>query len=101
MRIEKVGGDRKGVTVRCLRHLCFSEEKRLRCSEGEVMLYRWKIRLKTANVAEVEREKYEGVSKHLGSIPEEPSDLGTFMVPSKEEDSEAGVAVAIFSKNFE
>ena len=60
MRIEKVGGDRKGVTVICLRHLCFSEEKKLRFREGEVVLYRWKIRSKTANVAEVEREKYEG-----------------------------------------
>ena len=28
MRIEKVGGNRKGVTVSCLRHLCFSEEKK-------------------------------------------------------------------------
>ena len=42
-----------------------------------------------------------GVSRHLGSIPQEQSDLGTFMVPSPEGDSEAGVGVVIFSKNFE
>lgn len=27
MRIEKIGGNRKGATVTCLRHLCVSEEK--------------------------------------------------------------------------
>ncbi|MPC49342.1 hypothetical protein E2C01_043141 [Portunus trituberculatus] len=27
MRIKKVGGKSKGVTVSCLRHLCFSEEE--------------------------------------------------------------------------
>ena len=59
MRIEKVGGNRKGVTVSCLRHLCFSEEKKMRFSGGEVVFYRLKIRSKTANVAEVNREKYE------------------------------------------
>ena len=42
-----------------------------------------------------------GVSRHLGSIPEEQSDLGTFMVPSPEGDSEAGLGVAIFNRNFE
>ena len=59
MRIEIVGGKRKWVTVSCLRHLCFSEEKKMRFS-GEVVFYRLKIRLKIANVAEVDREKYEG-----------------------------------------
>ena len=38
-----------------------------------------------------------GVSSHLESIPEEQSDLGTFMVPSPEGDSETGVGVAIFN----
>ena len=27
IRIEKVGGNRKGVTVSCLRHMCFGEER--------------------------------------------------------------------------
>ncbi|MPD02140.1 hypothetical protein E2C01_097699 [Portunus trituberculatus] len=27
MRIEKVGGNREGATVSCLRQLCFSQEK--------------------------------------------------------------------------
>ena len=38
-----------------------------------------------------------GVSRHLGSIPEEQSNLGTFMVLSPEGDSEAGVGVTIIS----
>ena len=54
MRIEKVEVNRKGVTVSCLRHLCFSEEKKMRFSGGEVVFYRLKIRSKAANVAEVD-----------------------------------------------
>ena len=38
--------------------LCFSEEK-MSFSVGEVVFYRWKIRSKAANVAEVDREKCE------------------------------------------
>ena len=64
MRIEKVGGKKKEVTVSCLRHLCFSEEK-MRFIRGEVVFYRCKIRSKTANVAEVDREKCEGGVKTL------------------------------------
>ena len=60
----------KGVTVSCLRHLCFSKKK-MRFSGGEVVFYRLKIRSKTANVAEVNGEKCDGVSRHLGSMPEE------------------------------
>ena len=36
-----------------------------------------------------------GVSSHLESIPEEQSDLGTFMVLSPDGDSVANVGVAI------
>ena len=43
MRIEKVGGNRKGATVGGLRHLCFGEKK-MRFSRGEVVFYRLKIR---------------------------------------------------------
>ena len=58
IRIEKVGGNRKlSVTVSFLRHLCFSEEKKMRFSGGEVVFCRLKIRSKTANVAEVDRNK--------------------------------------------
>ena len=60
MRIEKVGGNRKGTTVNCLRHLCFSQEKKMRFSGGEVVFYRLKIRSKTANVEELDGEKCEG-----------------------------------------
>ena len=65
MRIEKVGGNRKEFTVSCLKHLCFSEEKKMRFSGGEVVFYRLKIRSKTVNVAEVNREKCEGGAKPL------------------------------------
>ena len=58
MRREKVGGNRKGATVSCLKHLCFSEKK-MRFSRGEVVFYRLKIRSKTTNVAEVDSEKCE------------------------------------------
>ena len=63
----------------------------MRFSRGEMVFYRLKIRSKTA------RKNVRGVSRHLGSIPDEQSDLGTFMVPSPE----PSVGVAIFSKNFE
>ena len=56
----------------------------MRFSGAEVVFYRLKFRSKTAK-------------RHLGSIPEEQSDLVTFMVPSPEGDSEAGVEVAIFA----
>ena len=65
MRIEKVGGNRKGVTLSCLRHLTFSEEKKMTFSGGEVVFYRLKIRSKTANIAEVNGEKCEGDVKTL------------------------------------
>ena len=64
MRIEKVGGNKKGVTVSCLRHLCFIEEK-MRFGRGEVVFYRLKIISKTANFAEVDREKCERGVKTL------------------------------------
>ena len=54
MRIEKVGGNRKEVTVSCLRYLCYSVKKKMRFSGGEVLFYRFKIRLKTAYVTEVD-----------------------------------------------
>ena len=73
----------------------------MKFSGEEVVFYRLKIRSKTANAAEVDRKKFKGVSRHLGSILEEQSDLETFIVFSPEGDSEAGVGVAIFNfKNF-
>ena len=54
MKIDKVEENRKGVTVSCLRHLCFSEEK-MRFSSREEVFYRLKVRSKAANVAEVDR----------------------------------------------
>ena len=65
MRIEKVGVNRKGVTVSCLSYLCFSEEKKMRFSGGEAVFYRLKIRSKTANVSEIDGEKCEGGVKTL------------------------------------
>ncbi|MPC73587.1 hypothetical protein E2C01_067921 [Portunus trituberculatus] len=60
MRIKKVGGNRKGATVSCLRQLCFDEEKKMKFSRGEVVFYRLEIRPETANVAEVNKEKVNG-----------------------------------------
>ncbi|MPC46861.1 hypothetical protein E2C01_040591 [Portunus trituberculatus] len=60
MRIEQVGGNREEATVSSLRQLCFSEEKKMRFSRGEVVFHSLKIRSKTAKVAEVNVEKVEG-----------------------------------------
>lgn len=35
MRIEKVAGNRKGITVICLRHLYFGEEKKIWFRRGD------------------------------------------------------------------
>ncbi|MPC72391.1 hypothetical protein E2C01_066696 [Portunus trituberculatus] len=70
MRIEKVGGNREEATIRCLRQLCFSEEKKMRFSRGEVVFYRLKIRSKTVNVAEVNVEKVEEGVKAFGIVNE-------------------------------
>ncbi|MPC81614.1 hypothetical protein E2C01_076240 [Portunus trituberculatus] len=87
MRIKKVAGNREEPTVKCLRQLCFGEEK-MRFSRGEVVFHRLKIRSETANVAEVNEEKLREVSRHFGSSTREQSNLGTFLVPSPEGDSE-------------
>ena len=63
MRIEKVGGNRKGTAVCCHRHLSFGEEEKMRLRRGEVMFHRLEIRSKTANVAEVNIEKGGGSIK--------------------------------------
>ncbi|MPC84928.1 hypothetical protein E2C01_079682 [Portunus trituberculatus] len=55
MRIEEVGGNRKRVTVSCLRHLYFGKKKKMRFSRGEIVFYR----SKTANV-EVKEVKVDG-----------------------------------------
>ncbi|MPC09216.1 hypothetical protein E2C01_001820 [Portunus trituberculatus] len=68
MRTEKVGGNREGAAVSCLRQLCFGEEEKMRFSRGEVVSYRLKIRSKTKNVAEVNVEKVEGDVKAFGVI---------------------------------
>ena len=49
--------EQKGATVSYLKHLCFSEEKKMRFSGEEVVFYRLKIRSKTAIVAEVDGEE--------------------------------------------
>ena len=53
IRIEKLGGNRRGANVNSLRHLCFSDEKKMRFSKGEVVSKRMKIRSKATNVTEV------------------------------------------------
>ncbi|MPC60083.1 hypothetical protein E2C01_054119 [Portunus trituberculatus] len=70
MRIEKVGVNREGATVICLKQLCFGEEKKMRCSRGEVVFHRLKIRSKTVNVAEVIEEKVQGGVKTIWGAKE-------------------------------
>ena len=53
MRIEIVGGNRKGSAVSVHRHLCFGEEEKMRFRGGEVMFHRLKIRTEATNVAEI------------------------------------------------
>ncbi|MPC10947.1 hypothetical protein E2C01_003591 [Portunus trituberculatus] len=60
MSIEKVGENIEGATVSSLRHLCFSEEKKMRFSRGEMAFYILKIRSNTVNVAQVNEEKVKG-----------------------------------------
>ena len=46
------------------------------------MFYRLKVRSKTVNVAEINVEKLQAVSRHLESPSGEQFVLGTFLVPS-------------------
>ena len=101
MRIEIVGGNRKGLTVSCLRHLCFSVEKKMKFSGGEVVFYRLKIRSKTANVAEVDGEKCEGDVKTFRVDTGRAVRPGDIYGPLPRGNSEAGVGVTIFINNFE
>ena len=60
-RIEKVGGDRIEGAISSHRNLSFSEEKKVRFRGGEVMLHRMEVRSKSADVAEMDRERVRGV----------------------------------------
>ena len=66
MRIEEVGGNKRGATVSCLRHLCFGEEKKMRFCRGEMVFYRLNIRSKTVYGAEVNVRKLRRLSRHYG-----------------------------------
>ena len=48
------------------------------------------------NVAEIERKVLEEVARHPRSSSEGQSDLGTFVVPSPDGNSEAGCGEVIF-----
>ena len=89
MRIEKVRGNREGTAVSSHRQLCFSWEEKMMFSGGEMVFHRLEIRSKATNVT------LEEVSRHPSSSAEGQSDLGTFVVPSPDENSEAGFLVAI------
>ncbi|MPD04292.1 hypothetical protein E2C01_099971 [Portunus trituberculatus] len=66
-------------------------------SKGEVVFYRLKIRSETTNVAKFMKKKLRKVSRCFGSPPREQSNLGTFIVPSPEWDSKAGLGVTILN----
>ncbi|MPC47762.1 hypothetical protein E2C01_041518 [Portunus trituberculatus] len=97
MRMETVGKNRKESTVSYLRHLYFNEEKKMRFNREEVKFYKLKIKLKTANVAQVNKEKIQGMSRYLGSILEEEFEQGISMVPFPDGDFDAGFGVTIIS----
>ena len=59
LRIEKVGGSKKGANLSCLRHSCFIEEK-IRFSRGKLVFYRLKVSFKTDSIAEVNEDKVVG-----------------------------------------
>ena len=60
IRIEKVGGNRKGRAVSSCRHLGLSKEEKMGFRRGEVVFHRRKIRAKTANVTKMSEEKVGG-----------------------------------------
>ena len=51
MKIENIVGNRKGATVFYFKHLCFSKERLMRFSRGNVVFFRVKISSKTPKVA--------------------------------------------------
>ena len=63
IRIEKVGGNRKGRAVSSCRHLGLSEEEKMRFRRGEVVFHRREIRGKATNVTEIDIEKVRGCIK--------------------------------------
>ena len=72
----------------------------MKFSRGEMVFHRLEIRY-MAEMLQKSREKLlEEVSRHPRSSAEGQSDLGTFMVPSPDRDSEAGRGKAIIL-NFE
>ncbi|MPC40426.1 hypothetical protein E2C01_033984 [Portunus trituberculatus] len=73
----------------------------MRFSRDEMVLYRWKFRSKTSNVAEVNVEKVEGGVKAFRVITEKSIRSGDIVVPSSEWDSEAWFGVPIFHLNFD
>ena len=78
---------------------CFDEEKMMFRIE-EMVLYRLKIKSKVTNVAEVNNEKVEGLSRHLWPLPEQ-SNLRTSMVAFPNGNSKGGLRVAIINLEFE
>ena len=66
----------------------------MRFSGREMVLHRLEIRSKATNVAEIESKLLEEVSRHPRSSAEGQSDLGTFVVPSPDGDSEAKCGVS-------
>ena len=67
----------------------------MRFRGGELVFHRMKIRYKTANVAEINVEKLEEVSRHLESPSREWFSLGTFLISSPDRDSEAKLVSTI------
>ena len=65
----------------------------MRFSGREMVFRRLEIRFKATNVAEIESKS---IRNNPRSSSEEQSDLGVFVVPSSDGDSEAGFLITIF-----
>ena len=101
MRIEKVGGNRKGSAVSSHRQLYFNLEEKMRFSGGKMVSTYWKLDLTPRMLQKSRIKMLEEVSRHPRSSAEGQYDLGTFVVPFSDGDSEAGCGEAIFKLRFE
>ena len=95
MRIKKVKGNGQRAAVSGHRQLYFIYQEKIRFSGGEMVFHRLEIIFKATNVAENKRKILDKVSRHPRSYTEGQSDLGTFLVPSLDRDSEAERGKAI------
>ena len=69
----------------------------MKFSEGEMVFHRLAIRSKATNVGDIESKIIRGSVKTPEVVSRGQSDLGTFVVSSPDENSEAGCGKAILN----